>query len=88
MKKYFKKNRIETCNEEDKLHSYNDEPSAIYIDGIKVWHKNGIHHRNCGPAFLYPNGNKCFYINGIPILNLYRTRLIFRKINPNTGEKF
>ena len=53
---------------EGRSHSYNDEPSIIYKDGAKIWHKNGKYHRGNGkPAIEYPDGKQCYFINGKPV---------------------
>ena len=50
-----------------KVHSYNDAPSGIDLDGRKTWGKNGKRHReNDKPAIIHPSGAKAWFINGKP----------------------
>jgi len=44
------------------LHRENN-PAKEYIDGTKVWYKNGKYHREDGPAIEYPIGRKEWYLN-------------------------
>jgi len=55
------------------LHSFNDEPSWIHINGCKRWYKNGLMHRdNDLPAevdsslMVWYNENKIHRENGKP----------------------
>jgi hypothetical protein len=54
-----------TVDEHNRIHSYEDEPSIIGIDGDLYWAKNGIPHRTTGPASFW-EGNFCIWeVNNI-----------------------
>ena len=56
--------RIETFKNGEH-HSFNDEPSVVYFNGTKCWHKNGHPHRGHGlPACIYVRGDVEYWING------------------------
>jgi hypothetical protein len=47
------------------LHSFNDEPALITVDGHMVWSKNGKRHRDGDkPAIVYEDGKQEYYQNG------------------------
>jgi hypothetical protein len=46
------------------LHSFNDEPAIVQIDGTKEWYINGERHRENKPAIEEADGTKEWYING------------------------
>jgi hypothetical protein len=46
---------------DDKIHSINDEPAAIWPIGTKAWYKEGKYHRESGPAWVYPDGHRSYY---------------------------
>ena len=57
-------NSLRSYDELGSLHSFDDKPAVIYIDGTKVWRKNGEFHRdNDKPAIVYPGGLKKWYVN-------------------------
>jgi hypothetical protein len=44
-----------------KVHSINDEPAIIWINGLKAWCKEGRYHRELGPAYIRLDGYKAYY---------------------------
>ena len=51
---------------DDNLHSFNDEPAVIYIDGSKFWYQDGKRHRdNDLPAVEFSDGSKMWYQNDL-----------------------
>jgi hypothetical protein len=50
---------------QNKLHSFNDQPAIIYVNGSKFWYQHGeLHRDNDQPAAIYSNGRKSWYQNG------------------------
>jgi len=49
-------NRVETYNDKDELHSFNDNPAVDCNNGYKAWCKEGKFHRLDGPAIRYSDG--------------------------------
>jgi len=49
--------RIETCNDKNQLHSFDDKPAIKFNNGDKWWHKEGELHRLDGPAVEW--GDRC-----------------------------
>jgi len=41
-----------------------DGPAIEWVDGTKLWYKDGMRHREDGPAVEYTNGDKAYYLNG------------------------
>lgn len=62
--------RVETCVN-GLLHSVNGQPSVLYNNGGKEWHKQGVLHRDNDPNFgpmpaaKYPNGDVFYRKNGL-----------------------
>jgi len=56
--------RIETRNDKNELHSFNDKPAIKYNDLTKEWYKEGKLHRLNGPAVDYIYGTKFWYKEG------------------------
>ena len=55
----------ENRNSYGKLHSVNNLPAVIYINGYQEWWRNGKRHRNGGlPAVVYANGDQEWWHNG------------------------
>jgi len=53
------------CDENGNLHSYNDLPACVSINGAKYWYKHGLLHRNSDlPAYIGSNGIKEYWVNG------------------------
>lgn len=52
-----------TFDDQQRYHSYNDEPSYIAKNEI-AWYKHGTLHRTTGPAVIRKNGSVLYYING------------------------
>jgi hypothetical protein len=51
-----------TCNSNNQLHSFNDEPAVICSDGAKSWYKDGkLHRDNDEPAVIHSDGAKHWY---------------------------
>ena len=48
------------------FHRDNDLPAIEYVNGNKVWYKNGLCHRIGGPASECIDGYKVWYVNGKP----------------------
>jgi hypothetical protein len=46
------------------LHSENDEPSEIWNDGARDWHRHGVAHRDGAPARIEPDGAEQWFTNG------------------------
>jgi hypothetical protein len=41
------------------LHSFNDQPACIWLDGTKLWYQHGKRHRdNDQPAIIYSSGTR------------------------------
>jgi len=64
--KYY--NRVETYNDKDELHSFNDNPAVDYNDGDKWWYKEDKLHRLNGPAIEWANGGKGWFYEGKHII--------------------
>ena len=45
-----------------------DSPTVVYMNGTKIWHKDGRCHRDNGPAIVYASGKLEYYKDG----NLHR----------------
>jgi len=75
-------NKIETVNDKDELHSFDDKPAVEYSNGIKRWYKEGKCHRLDGPAFKYNDGYKSWYKDG------KRHRIDGPAVEHNDGEKY
>jgi len=73
-------NRIETRNDEGKLHSFNDKFAIEYNDGTKYWYKEGKLHRLGGPAKEWNDGVKFWYYEGKEI-KCNSTEEFFKIIN-------
>jgi len=56
-----RKDRIETRDDNGRLHSFDDNPAVIYNNGDKLWYKKGRFHRKGGPAIEWANGDKFWY---------------------------
>jgi len=56
--------RIETLNDKDELHSFNDNPAVDFNNGDKWWYKEGKLHRLDGPAIEFSDGEKWWYKDG------------------------
>ena len=54
-----------TLNKDDYYHSYDDNAAVIYINGLKIWYKNGLVHRDLGPAVIFPFNLVAYYRNGV-----------------------
>lgn len=49
-------------NENGMLHSYNDQPAAVFDNGLKIWYNNGkLHRENDQPAKIYSDGKLEYY---------------------------
>lgn len=49
-----------------KLHSLDDLPAVILLDGTKKWFKNNLLHRdNDKPAIIYPDNSEEYYYKGL-----------------------
>ena len=52
-------------NKQELLHSPNDKPAVIWLNGSKEWYKYGQRHRdNDKPAIIFPSGKKQWWVNG------------------------
>jgi len=52
-------------NEYGELHSNKDKPAIIFLNGNKLWYKNGKRHRDEDkPAVIFSDGRKRWYKNG------------------------
>jgi hypothetical protein len=55
----------ETKDENGKHHSFNDEPSIEYKNGVKYWHRNGkLHRDNDLPAVTWDHGEEHWFQHG------------------------
>jgi len=61
IKKYY---RVETSNDKDELHSFDDKPAIEHSDGTKEWYKEGKLHRLNGPAVEWDSTFKWWYYEG------------------------
>jgi len=52
MKTIVYNDRIETLNDRNERHSFNDKPAIEWDDGCKWWYKNERLHRMDGPAII------------------------------------
>jgi len=51
-------------NEVGKLHRDNDQPALVFVDGSKVWFKNGKKHRDDGKPAMVLTGVTKWYKDG------------------------
>ena len=50
------------------LHSFNDQPSMVGLNGTIFYHKNDLRHRGYDkPAIIFNNKKKEWWIEGKPI---------------------
>jgi len=61
----LKDGTIEYRNSKGDIHNINDEPAVIYVDGTKMWCKNGMLHRDNDPAIEECGGAQFWYKNGL-----------------------
>lgn len=55
-----------TCNDNFKLHSYDDQPAVIRRGKTKLWYKDGqLHRDNVLPAIVWGNGTMSWYKDGV-----------------------
>ena len=47
-----------------RLHSFNDQPAAVYANGNQYWYQRGKPHRDNGPAVVYADGHMEWYNSG------------------------
>ena len=56
---------MNTFDENNQFHSYNDQPAIIYANGAKKWFQHGSYHRdNDQPAIIWADGTKLWYQHG------------------------
>jgi hypothetical protein len=55
---------ITTVDENDKMHSFGDNPAFICARGHKFWYKHGVYHRENGPAIIWCDGKKNYFLDG------------------------
>jgi hypothetical protein len=58
-----------SINEENQLHSHNDEPGLITPLNSKYWFNNGKVHRTSGPAIIYSTGIREWFLYGNSVIN-------------------
>lgn len=67
-------------NEDGHLHR-EDGPAMHYVDGTKIWYRNGIIHRLDGPAYIDPNGKNYWVIEGHECTNEIQQWAKYRDID-------
>jgi hypothetical protein len=61
----FTNKDYDTFRYQNELHSFNDQPAAIYSDGRKEWYQHGkLHRDNDQPASIAFDGSKYWYQHG------------------------
>jgi hypothetical protein len=61
----FTNKECNTFRYQNELHSFNDQPAAIYSNGRKEWYQHGkLHRDNDQPAVIFSHNSKQWYQHG------------------------
>lgn len=56
--------QLATYDDAFRLHSVDDEPAIIDLDGSRKWYRHGLEHREHAPAVITVNGDETWYYDG------------------------